>query len=80
MRANPDQRDTNGDGYGNICDPDLNNDSIVNFADVSLWTPFFNTAHTGDADFNGDGFANFADFAIFPDFFLHPPGPSGLVP
>ncbi|MBK8120293.1 MAG: hypothetical protein IPK39_14780 [Sulfuritalea sp.] len=27
---NPDQRDTNGDGYGNRVDPDLNNDGIVN--------------------------------------------------
>ena len=29
--ANADQRDTNGDGYGNVCDPDLNNDGIVNY-------------------------------------------------
>ena len=78
--ANPDQRDTNGDGYGNVCDPDLNNDGIVNFADLPLWVPFFNTATSGDADFNGDGFANFADFAKFPDYFLQPPGPSGIVP
>ena len=28
--ANPDQRDTNGDGFGNACDADLNNDNIVN--------------------------------------------------
>ena len=25
--ANADQRDTNGDGYGNLCDADLNNDT-----------------------------------------------------
>jgi len=26
---NPAQRDTNGDGHGNFCDPDLDNDCIV---------------------------------------------------
>lgn len=74
--ANADQRDTDGDGYGNSCDPDLNNDNIVNFTDISMWTPAFNTVNNGDEDFNGDGVANFADFALFPDFFLNPPGPS----
>ncbi|NNF16135.1 MAG: hypothetical protein HKN70_05265 [Gammaproteobacteria bacterium] len=73
--ANPDQRDTDGDGYGNSCDPDLNNDGVVNFEDVSLWVPFFNTANDGDEDFNGDGVVNFGDFAIFPEYFLEPPGP-----
>ncbi|NNF15504.1 MAG: hypothetical protein HKN70_02100, partial [Gammaproteobacteria bacterium] len=74
------QRDTDGDGYGNVCDPDLDNNGVVNFLDVSLWVPFFNTATTGDADFTGDGFSNFVDYAIFPEFFLLPPGPSGVVP
>lgn len=78
-KENPDQRDTDGDGFGNICDPDLNNDGVVNFADVSLWVPFFNTATTGDADFNGDGFANFGDYALYPEFFLLAPGPSGVA-
>ncbi len=30
------QRDTNGDGFGNACDPDLNDDGIVNFSDLAL--------------------------------------------
>ncbi|NNF17054.1 MAG: hypothetical protein HKN70_09920 [Gammaproteobacteria bacterium] len=74
------QIDTNGDGYGNACDPDLDNNGIVNFTDVSLWAPLFNTVTSGDADFNGDGVANFGDFAIFSDYFLEPPGPSALAP
>ncbi len=74
--SNADQRDTNGDGYGNSCDPDLNNDGVVNFVDVSLWVPFFNTATSDDEDFNGDGVANFVDFAIISNFFLLAPGPS----
>ncbi len=77
---NTDQRDTNGDGYGNACDPDLNNDNIVNFADVSMWVPFFNTATSGDADFNGDGSANFADYVLYTSYFLQPPGPSEIAP
>ncbi|MFK8031626.1 MAG: thrombospondin type 3 repeat-containing protein [Gammaproteobacteria bacterium] len=78
--SNADQRDTNGDGYGNACDPDLNNDGVVNFVDVGLWTPSFNTANDGDEDFNGDGAANFADYVLFSEYFLGAPGPSGLVP
>lgn len=79
LTANPDQRDTNDDGFGNRCDPDLNNDGVVNFSDVSLWVPFFNTATTGDADFNGDGSANFGDFVLFSELFLMAPGPSGVA-
>ncbi len=79
--ANATQRDTNGDGFGNICDPDLNNDGVVNFADISMWVPNFNTACGDvDEDFNGDGGCNFGDYAIFPTFFLQPPGPSGIAP
>ena len=37
-RANADQRDTNGDGIGNACDPDLNDDCRVNFADLQLFS------------------------------------------
>ena len=79
LAANNDQRDTDNDGFGNVCDPDLNNDGIVNFSDLSLWVPFFNSATSGDADFNGDGVANFADYAVFPGFFLNAPGPSGVA-
>ncbi len=78
--ANADQRDTNGDGYGNLCDPDLSNDGIVNFEDVALWVPFFNQIDNGDADFNGDGSVNFLDFNIILEFFFRPPGPSNVEP
>jgi hypothetical protein len=77
--ANPDQRDTDGDGYGNLCDGDLNNDGQVNFADLSVFRTRFMTSNP-DADFNGDGIVNFADLARFRQLFGAPPGPSGLVP
>ncbi len=79
--ANADQRDSNGDGFGNICDPDFNNDGVVNFVDISGWVPFFNTpCGDVDQDLNGDGGCNFGDFSLIPAYFGQPPGPSGLVP
>ena len=34
--ANPDQRNTDGDAFGNICDPDLNGNGAVDFQDLGL--------------------------------------------
>lgn len=76
---NADQRDTDGDGYGNVCDPDLNNDGGVNFADLALMKSLFYTANP-DADLNGDGGVNFGDLAILKSMFFGPPGPSGVAP
>ncbi|MEM7081432.1 MAG: SBBP repeat-containing protein [Pseudomonadota bacterium] len=72
--ANPDQRDTNDDGFGNLCDADLNNDNIVNFVDVSQFASVFGSTDE-DADFNGDGAVNFLDLVILREGFLLPPGP-----
>ena len=76
---NPDQRDTDGDNYGNICDPDFNQDLIVNATDlIYLKSNFFTT--DPDADLDGDGVVNSIDLAILRSFYFKPPGPSGLVP
>ena len=40
-KKNADQRDTDGDGYGNICDPDFNNNNIVDPTDFSLAKSLF---------------------------------------
>lgn len=79
---NPDQRDTNGDCFGNICDADLNNDGIVNreaigvvnAIDLGLLRLYF-FGDFPDADFNGDGYINAVDLAIFKGLFFSPPGP-----
>ena len=74
--ANADQRDTNADGFGNICDPDLSNDCIVNFVDVgAMKSVFFGS--DPDADLTGNGAVNFEDLGIMKAFFFEPPGPSG---
>ena len=74
--ANPDQRDTDGDGYGNMCDGDLNNSGgSVNIADLALFKAAYNTSDS-NADFNGDGIVNIADLAIFKTLYGKPPGPS----
>lgn len=79
--ANPDQRDTDQDGYGNICDADLDNSSgIVNFSDLALFRAAFGSADA-DADFDGSGgIVNFTDLARFRLLFGQSPGPSGLHP
>ncbi|MEM7081431.1 MAG: thrombospondin type 3 repeat-containing protein [Pseudomonadota bacterium] len=73
--ANPAQRDTDGDGYGNFCDADLNNDCVVNFLDLAALSSLFLTTDE-DADFNGDGLVNFIDISLFAPFFGLAPGPS----
>jgi hypothetical protein len=75
--ANANQRDTDGDGIGNICDPDLNDDCIVNTLDLGRLKSVFFTGDA-DADFNGDGSVNFSDLGILQGLFFQPPGPSGV--
>ncbi len=78
------QRDTNGDGFGNICDPDVDNDGNVNFNDLSMLGAAFFSA-PGDAnwdpdvDFDGDGNVNFNDLTIMGAHFFGSPGPSALA-
>ena len=76
--ANADQRDTNEDGYGNVCDADLNDDCIVNVVDLGLLRSVFFTADP-DADANGDGVVNVIDLGRMREAFFMPPGPSGLT-
>ena len=73
------QLDVDGDSYGNACDADLNNDGVVNFADLAqLKRAFF----TDDplADLNADGVVNFADLAIMKKSFFKKPGPAAGKP
>lgn len=75
---NPNQRDTDADGYGNYCDPDFNQDLWINASDLAYMKKHFFT--TDDlADLNGDGYVNFIDLGIIKNMYFKHPGPSGLV-
>lgn len=78
--ANADQRNTDADLFGNICDADLDNNGIVNLVDYNLFRPSFGqtaplSAAAENADFNGDGIVNLNDFSLFRSMFAQPPGP-----
>jgi hypothetical protein len=67
--ANADQRDTDGDSIGNICDADLDQDCVVNFVDLGIFRSVFFT-DDANADFDGDGTVNFVDLGIFRTLFF----------
>jgi hypothetical protein len=75
------QRDTDGDGYGNLCDGDLNNDGSTNTLDLNLYKSAHRSAvgdtnYSVDADFNGGGVINTLDLNIYKGLHRKPPGPS----
>ncbi|MFK8032179.1 MAG: dockerin type I domain-containing protein [Gammaproteobacteria bacterium] len=72
--TNASQIDTDGDGYGNACDADFNNDCVVNFLDLAAFSNEF--LSTNDLfDLNGDGVVNFLDFTSLSNAFFSLPGP-----
>jgi hypothetical protein len=79
------QVDTDGDGYGNLCDGDLNNDGSTNTLDLNLYKQAHRSAvgdanYDVDADFNGDGQINTLDLNIYKGLHRKPPGPSCCAP
>jgi len=72
------QLDTDGDGFGNLCDGDLNNDNRTNSLDLGLFKAIFFT-DDADGDYNGDGFVNSLDLGLFKQMFGKPPGPAGAL-
>ena len=76
--SNADQIDSNGDGLGNRCDMDLNDDCVVNVTDLGLLRTVFFT-DDADADQNGDGVVNVVDLGAMRTAFFNAPGP-GATP
>lgn len=77
--ANTSQCDTDGDGFGNTCDGDLDNTCFSNFNDLSEFKNAFQPPQNLEADHDCSGFVQFADLALFGDLFGTIPGPSALA-
>jgi len=70
LTPNPDQKDADGDGWGDAADCDADNDGVINRSDLSSLMAAFGSV-TGEAnfaggyDFNHDAQIDLADFALF---------------
>ncbi len=75
-QINADQRDSNGDGYGSLCDPDFNDNGIVDPSDASIVKSLLGSTTSPDQDLNGNGIVDPGDLSLFKSYFGQPPGPS----
>jgi hypothetical protein len=77
-----DQVDTDGDGNGNPCDGDLNNDTTVNSSDQLVLNTDLKTGSStpgSGSDMNCDGAVNSTDQTLLNgQLKIGAPGPSGL--
>jgi hypothetical protein len=82
--SNPDQFDADGDGFGNNCDPDLNQSGLTTAADYTALRSYFNKTRA-IPDLNrttnpGTGLITAADYTVLRAAFNKIPGPSGRRP
>jgi hypothetical protein len=79
LLANTDQRDSNGDGYGNSCDADFNDNGIVDPTDFTAVKSLVGQV-SPDHDLNGNGIVDPTDFTFTKANVGQLPGPSALAP
>ncbi len=70
------QLDVDGDGYGNVCDGDLDQSGLINIFDWSLYRAVEGQSGVFAEDFNGDGVVDTGDRSLFITMYGLPPGPS----
>lgn len=75
---NPDQRDTDNDLIGNICDPDFNQNNVVDPVDFNVLKAKLGKVSPVH-DLNGNGIVDPADLNILKSYLGKAPGPSGLT-
>ena len=78
---NKNQRDTDGDGCGNACDADYDQDGRIGGSDFKIFRSVFGLSvgepkFNANADHNGDGTVDGVDFSAFKSMFGTAPGPS----
>ncbi len=78
--ANPAQSDTDSDKIGNACDPDFNQNGIVDQFDFSQLKACFGSTECPLEDLNGNGVVDQFDFSQLKGMFGQAPGPSALAP
>ncbi len=85
QHANPRQIDSDNDGFGNLCDIDLNNSGgNSNTLDLNLYKLAHrsrqgNANYRPDADFNSDGHINTLDLNILKSLYRQPIGPGATT-
>ncbi len=77
--VNASQCDTDGDGYGNHCDADFDNNNIVNSLDLSEFRANFGATGETEYDLNCDNIVNSFDTTLLRGMFGQGPGPSEVA-
>jgi len=79
-RGGNSQLDTDGDGFGNYCDGDFNDNIIVDPLDFSVLKAALGSVFNPDQDLNGNGIVDPLDFSIIKSNLGLAPGPSCVAP